>query len=192
MEMKSCMKQKERGDISTYFTEGMTNKVQGGDMESAQDDCFSAAHTSAEELSEEHINIITTMEEAGACLPLLEVNQIDYCTQEEANADTVDAEPTVFRPPPLTSHMTKIERIKIAEIKPEICTYCKMDNCACLNKCYSSCSSHFNHCVCYTSCQECNADASDCACILKCEYCHIDVEKKTFIAQGASCDCVLV
>merc|ERR1712002_529200 len=101
MELKSCMKQKERGDISTYLAGGMTNKIEGSNMESAQNDCFSAAQTSAEELNDKHINIITNMEEAGACLPLLEVNQIDYCTREEAKAETLDSEPTVFIPPPL-------------------------------------------------------------------------------------------
>ena len=191
MEMKSNMKQKVKG-VSNYSTEVKTHTVQDGDMDSTLDDCFSKAQTSAEETKNKHINIINTIEEAGACLPLLEVEQIDYCTKEEADDVTVDTDQTVFRPPPLTSHMTKIERIKINEIKPEICTYCKKDNCACLNKCFSNCTSHFNHCVCYTSCQECDADASDCACIIKCEYCHIDVEKKTFIAQGANCDCVLV
>ena len=50
MEMRSCMKQKEKGDINSYFTEGMTHHIQGGGMTSAQDDCFSAAQTSAEDM----------------------------------------------------------------------------------------------------------------------------------------------
>ena len=65
MEMKSGMEQKEVGDISTYFTEGMGHHTQGGDMTSAQDDCFSAAQTSAEELGEEQLNIMSTLTEAG-------------------------------------------------------------------------------------------------------------------------------
>ena len=66
MEIKSSKKQKERGDISNYSTEGMTHTVQEGDLDSALDDCFSTAQSSAEDIRNKHINIINTIEEAGA------------------------------------------------------------------------------------------------------------------------------
>ena len=40
--------------------------------------------------------------EAGECLPLIEVNRLEYQAPEEASKQEMVTDPTVFRPPPLT------------------------------------------------------------------------------------------
>ena len=124
---------------------------------SGQSNYFSANLESEEELQRRQLNVMTTLTQAGECLPLLEVNRIEYQAQNGVNAQDTKRGPTEFKTPPLTSGIKKVKRIRVTDIKPvNNCKYCKKASCTCLDKCYSHCNSHFTYCVCYDSCQECN------------------------------------
>ena len=122
----------------------MTGQTTEGDVTSGLHHCFSTAQECEEEIQEKQLNIMANVTEAGECLPLIEINRLEYQAPEEASKQKVETDPTVFRPPPSTSKTNKVKRIRISEIKQEnICKYCKNCTCTCLNKCYSNCSSHF-------------------------------------------------
>ena len=156
-----------------------------------QDSFFLNTQKPEKGLEETQINIMSNLQEAGECLAL-QVNGVEYQGHDDADRQEIEVEQAELRAPPARPEM-KVKSIKISDIKTDaICKYCKTYDCRCLDICYSHCDSHFSHCICYDSCEECNEDPTDCECLLRCEYCHVDVEKNTFIAQGAGCDCITI
>ena len=190
-ELKSCFK--EKGGINIASDGNLQDSINSGGDTPGQTNCFSPGINTEEELRVKDLNIMSTLTEAGECLPLIQVNNIQYEPLVEKQRGGVATDIPVFTPPPLRSGANKVKSIGISKIKHgNICNYCKMENCTCLNKCHSNCNSHFSHCVCYNSCQVCKQEPSDCACILTCQYCHLEMMRSAFIAQGARCDCITV
>ena len=119
MKQRSCLKQKEKSCINIHSNEGLTEHTNRGGNMPGQNNCFSAGQESEEELYEKRINIMANLTEAGECLPLIEVNRIEYHAQDEANGQEVELDQTELRPPPLRSEINKVRRIRISEIKPD-------------------------------------------------------------------------
>merc|ERR1712237_153487 len=83
MELKSCLKHQEKGGINTASDTSLPDSLNSGGNTSGQDNCFSTGINTEEELLEKELNIFTTITEAGECLPLIEVNGIEYEALEE-------------------------------------------------------------------------------------------------------------
>ena len=131
MELKSCLKHQEKGGINTASDTSLPDSLNSGGNTSGQDNCFSTGINTEEELLEKELNIFTTITEAGECLPLIEVNGIEYEALEEKEKGEVEPDIPVFTPPPLKPN--KVKRIRISKLKHEnICEYCKRINCTCL------------------------------------------------------------
>ena len=170
---------------------GLHEDAKTGERMPGQDSFFLNTQKPEKGLEETQINIMSNLQEAGECLAL-QVNGVEYQGHDDADRQEIEVEQAELRAPPARPEM-KVKSIKISDIKTDaICKYCKTYDCRCLDICYSHCDSHFSHCICYDSCEECNEDPTDCECLLRCEYCHVDVEKNTFIAQGAGCDCITI